>query len=116
MGHYRVFIKGFTWIVQPLNEHLAWEGASRKTEWVSLSEDALGAFQALKQACLSTHILAFADYTKDFVLKTDASKEGLVAVLSKNKPMGDITQSPMVAEPSLLMKRTIILPNLSSWC
>ena len=30
----------------------------------------------------------------------------------KNKQMGDITWLPMVAEPSLLMKTTIILPNL----
>ena len=64
--HYWWFIKGFAWITQPLNEHLAREGASRKTEQVSLSEDALGAFQALKQACISTPILAFAHYTKDF--------------------------------------------------
>ena len=47
-GHYRQFIKGFAWIAQPLNEHLAGEGASRKSEWVLLSEDALEAFQALK--------------------------------------------------------------------
>ena len=76
MGHYQRFIKGFAWIAQPLNEHLAGEGANRKTEWVLLSEDALEAFQTLKQACMSAHILAFADYTKDFLLKTDASKEG----------------------------------------
>ena len=31
-----------------MNEHLAGEGASRKSEWVLLSEDALEAFQALK--------------------------------------------------------------------
>ena len=68
---------------QPLNKHLAREGASRKSEWVLLSEDALEAFQALKQACMSSPILAFADYTKDFLLKTDASKEGLGAVLSQ---------------------------------
>ena len=43
MGHYQQFIKGFTWIAQPLNDHLTGEGASRKTEQVSLSEDALGA-------------------------------------------------------------------------
>ena len=30
VGHYRQFIKGFTQIAQPLNEHLAGEGASRK--------------------------------------------------------------------------------------
>ena len=82
MGHYWLFIKGFTWIAQPLTKHLAREGASRKTEWVSLSEDALGAFQALKQACMSAPILTLADYTKDFLLETDASNKGLGAVLS----------------------------------
>ena len=82
MGHYRWFIKGFVQIAQLLNKHLAGEGASRKTEWVSLSEDALEAFQALKQVCMNSPVLAFADYTIDFLLKTDASKEGLGAVLS----------------------------------
>ena len=38
VGHYRQFIKGFSWIAQPLNEHLAGEGASRKSEWVPLSK------------------------------------------------------------------------------
>ena len=32
VGHYIRFIKGFTQIAQPLNEHLAGEGASRKLE------------------------------------------------------------------------------------
>ena len=32
VGHYRHFIKGFAQIAQPLNEHLAGEGASRKLE------------------------------------------------------------------------------------
>ena len=81
MGHYWQFIKGFAQIIQLLNEHLVGEGASRKSEWVSLLEDALGAFHALKQACMSTPNLAFADYTKEFLLKTDTSKEGLGAVL-----------------------------------
>ena len=82
VGHYKQFIKGFAWIAQPLNEHLAREGASRKSEWVSLSEDSLEAFQALKQACMSSPILAFANYTKDLLLETGASKEGLGVVLS----------------------------------
>ena len=85
IGHYRQFIKGFAWIAQPLNEHLAGKGASRKSEWLSLSEDALEAFQALKQACMSSPNLAFANYTKDFLLETDASKEGLGAVLSQKQ-------------------------------
>ena len=88
VGHYRWFIKGFTWIAQPLNEHLAREGASRKLEQVSLSKNALEAFQALKQACMSSPVLAFADYMKDFLLKMDISKEGLGAVLSQKQADG----------------------------
>ena len=88
MGHYWQFIKGFTQIAQPLNEHLAGEGDSRKSEWISLLEDALGAFQALKQACMSAPILAFADYTKEFLLETDASKEGLGAMFSQKQEDG----------------------------
>ena len=85
VGHYRQFIKGFAQIAQPLNEHLAGEGASRKLEWVSLSENALEAFQALKQAWMSSPVLAFANYIKDFLLKMDASKEGLGTVLSQKQ-------------------------------
>ena len=88
VGQCRQFIKDFLWIAQPLNEHLNGEGASRKSEWVLLSEDALEAFQALKQACMSSPILAFDNYTKDFLLKTDASKEGLGAVLSQKQADG----------------------------
>ena len=88
MGHYRQFIKGFAQIAQWLNEHLAREGASRKSEQVSLSEYALEAFQALKQACMNSPVLAFADCTKDFLLKMDTSKEGLGAVLSQKQADG----------------------------
>ena len=88
VGHYRQFIKGFAWIAQPLYKHLARDGASRKSEWVSLSEDALEAFQVLKQTCMSSPVLAFVDYTKDFLLKTDTSKEGLGVVLSQKQADG----------------------------
>ena len=86
--HYRCFIKGFAQIAQLLNEHLAGKGASRKSERVSLSEKALEAFEQLKQACMDSLVLAFADYTKNFLLETDASKEGLGAVLSQKQEDG----------------------------
>ena len=50
-----------------------------------LSEEALEAFGALKQACMNSPVLAFTDYTKDFLLETDTSKEGLGAVLSQKQ-------------------------------
>ena len=37
---------------------------------------------------MSSPILAFADYMKDFLLKTDASKEGLGAVVSQKQADG----------------------------
>ena len=63
VGHYRMFIKGFACIAQQLSEYLAGEGASWKSEQVSFTEDASRAFEALKQACMTAPILAFADYT-----------------------------------------------------
>ena len=80
VGHYRRFIKGFACIAQPLSEYLAGEGASRKSECVSHTEDALKAFEALKQAFMTAPVLAFPDYTKLFLLETDVSKDGLPAL------------------------------------
>ena len=55
---------------------------------MSLSGDALHAFQALKQTCMSSPILAFANYTQDFLLETDTSKEELGVVLSQKQADG----------------------------
>ena len=52
---------------------------------MSLSEGALKAFEMLKQAGMNSPVLAFADYTKDFLLETDYLKEGLGAVLSQKQ-------------------------------
>ena len=55
---------------------------------MSLLEEALKAFEMLKQACMNSPVLAFADYSKEFLLETDASKEGLGAVLSQKQEDG----------------------------
>ena len=85
VGYYRRLIKGITWSAQPLSKYLTGEEVSRKLEWVSLTEGTMKAFEALKQACITASILAFADYTKPFLLETNASKEGLGAVLSQEQ-------------------------------
>ena len=54
---------------------------------MSLSKEALEAFEALKQACMNSPVLDFADYTKDFLLETDASRKGL-GVLSQKQEDG----------------------------
>ena len=71
VGHYRQFIKGFACIAQPLNRLLSGEGASRKLKKLLLPEDPLKAFDALKQACMCAPILAFPNYTKEFLLETE---------------------------------------------
>ena len=52
---------------------------------VGLPPDALAAFQELKMKCLTTPVLAFEDFKKPFLLETDASIEGLGAVLSQKQ-------------------------------
>ena len=85
MGHYQQLIKRFAGIPQPLQKHLSGEGASKKTEWVTLTAEAKGAYEMLKKACLEAPMLAFANFDKSFLLETDASKLGLGAVLSQNR-------------------------------
>ena len=87
-GHYRMFINWFACIIQPLSKYLSREGASKKSEQVSLIEDAMKAFEALKQACMTAPILVFTDNTKPFLLETDASKDGLGVVLSQMQADG----------------------------
>ena len=89
MGHYQSFIKGFACIAQPLHKHLSGKGASKTNEQVTLTGDVLGAFETLKKVCREAHLLAFADFSKPFLLETITSKFGLGAVLSQNILMVD---------------------------
>ena len=50
--------------------------------------DAVEAFEVLKHACMTVPVLAFADYTKPFLLETDASKSRLGVVLSQKQVDG----------------------------
>ena len=68
VGHYLWFIRGLACMAQLLNEHLTGEGASRKSEWVVLLEGGLKAFEVLKKSCMTAPFLAFADYTKPFLI------------------------------------------------
>ena len=80
-GFFRRFIKGYSKIAKPLNNLLEGEASKLKAEEVELPPDALKAFEELKMRCMTAPILVFADLQKPFRLETDASKEGLGAVL-----------------------------------
>ena len=88
VGHYRHFIKDFTKITDPLHENVRGDTAKKKKEWVVLNKVARGAFHKLKKAVMSAPVLAYSDPSKEYLLKTNASKLGLGPVLSQKQSDG----------------------------
>ena len=88
MGHYRRFIKGFANIAAPLYDLTSGENKDKKSEHLDLPPEAREAFDRLKAACLQAPILSFPDFSKPFLLETDASGKGLGAVLSQKQSDG----------------------------
>ena len=88
VGHYRCFIKDFAKIADPLHEYARGDTAKKKKERVVLNEAARDAFHKLKKAVMSTPVLAYPDPNKEYLLKTDASKLVLGAVLSQKQADG----------------------------
>ena len=75
-------------IAKPLSDLLSGDNSKLKGERVELSPKALVAYEDLKMKCMTTPVLAFANFEKLFMLETDVSKEGLGAVLSQKQPNG----------------------------
>ena len=84
-GHYCCFIKGFRHVACPLYDVL---GNKVKMGPVKLSMSAKHAVWELKEKIQSTPVLVFPDFEKPFLLETDASGEGLGAVLSQKQDDG----------------------------
>ena len=85
VGHYWRFIKGFTNIAHPLYDML---GKEVKMGPVDLPPEAQKVVDILKRKVQSMPVLVFPDFDKPFLLETDASKEGLGAVLSQKQSDG----------------------------
>ena len=85
MGHYRHFIKVFAHIARPLYNVLRKES---KTGPVQLPPEVWEVVRILKDRTQSVPMLVFPDFDKPFLLETDASKEGLGAVLSQKQDDG----------------------------
>ena len=92
-GYYRRFIPEFASIAAPLTD-LTRKGNPDKVVWSTTCETA---FQRLKALLQESSILKVAEPNKPFVLQTDASDQGLGAVLSQK---GDDGQEHPVAYAS----------------
>ena len=64
------------------------ENANKKKSHVEWLEECQQAFEQLKQLCSQTPILTYANYKKPFKLHTDASENGLGAVLYQKQVDG----------------------------
>ena len=80
-NHYRRFIRGYAQIAKPLYNLISGKNRQLKKKTFQWNLDCDLAFKELKDLCSNTPVLAYADYTKKFMLHTDASELGLGAML-----------------------------------
>ena len=83
-SYYRRFVKGFATLAQPLHSLTK---ANSRFNWTI---DCQSAFDALKTMLLMSPVLSFPDFSRGFILETDASVKGLGAVLSQKGEDGKI--------------------------
>ena len=78
-GYYRRFIPDYATLAAPLTD-LTRKSASSKVEWTAHCDRA---FQELKQRLCMAPVLQSPDFSRPFVLQTDASDRGVGAVLAQ---------------------------------
>jgi hypothetical protein len=82
-SYYRRFIKDFASIVEPMNRLL------RKDVPYIWNQDCQKGFEILKEKLTTAPILIYPDFSKPFILHTDASYQGLGAVLAQQDDEGN---------------------------
>ena len=88
-SYYRRFIQGFSKIAGPLHDLVAKGNARHKKKGADISklwdQQHQKAFEELKTALSTAPVLGFAEFTKPFILETDASHDWLSAILSQDQ-------------------------------
>ena len=83
-SYYRRFVPCYSKLAQPLHD------LTKKDVAFVWSERCEQAFKELKRRLTEAPILVHPDFTLPFILETDASKEGLGAVLAQRQPDGAV--------------------------
>ena len=83
-AYYRRFIPNFSKVASPLH------ALTRKDTPFVWTPTCQNAFDELKQLLTKAPVLAFPDFTRDFLLETDASGVGLGAVLAQKQEDGAV--------------------------
>ena len=83
---YRQYIKGFSGITKPMYELTQMENG----KYVSFvwNEKRQKAFEEIKKRMMMAPIVAYPNFEKPFILYTDASEEGIGAVLHQKDDQG----------------------------
>ena len=84
-GYYQKFIPNFSTIASPLSD-LTKKDILKTVRWTPKCETA---FHQLKEALLKTPVLMTPDWSRPFVLQTDASSTGLGFVLKQIDEKGN---------------------------
>ena len=82
-SYYCCFVKDFATLCQPLYRF------TEKGSSFTWTDECQQAFDELRARLTSPPILAFPDFSKSFVLDTDASDSGIGAVLSQRQENGE---------------------------
>lgn len=84
-GYYRWFVSGFAKVACPLTHLLTGIPADKnsETQKVQWSPECQASFESLKTALTQAPVLMYADYSLPFTVYTDASNQGLGAVLAQ---------------------------------
>ncbi|KAH9718389.1 hypothetical protein KPL71_022207 [Citrus sinensis] len=86
-GYFRKFVRGYGLLARPLTNLL-------KKGQFSWNKDAEEAFVKLKQAMTKTPVLSMPNFNDKFIIETDASGDGIRAVLQQNgKPIALMSQA-----------------------
>ena len=83
-SYYRRFIPNFSKVAKPRNtllQNLEGTSKQKKKFKVNWGPEQQEAFETLQRLCTEVPVLAYADFKSLFILHTDASSDGLGAVL-----------------------------------